>query len=115
MNVSSAMQLLGERRQAANRGEKGRGAGGSLAAGRAARGAALWQVERVSSPIEHEARRFELGRIIGNAEGKRLEVGKPRAELLPLFHMRDGALQTELGAPERAGGDVQAPAVERAH
>src|SRR5205085_5248378 len=53
--------------------------------------------------------------IIGNAEGKRLEVGKPRAELLPLFHMRDGALQTELGAPERAGGDVEAPAVERAH
>src|SRR5262249_44584453 len=37
------------------------------------------------------------------------------AELLPLFHMRDGALQTELGAPERAGGDVEAPAVERAH
>src|SRR5262249_10245105 len=57
----------------------------------------------------------ELGCIIGDAEAERLEIREPSAELLPLLHMRDGALQAKLRAPKRAGRDVEAPAVERAH
>src|SRR5436190_21926062 len=82
-----------------------------LGHGRQPRGAALAPVERIRRPVEHQSRCLELGRIVGNAEAERLEVGEPRAELLPLFHMGDGALKTELGAAERAGGDIEASAV----
>src|SRR5262249_44833063 len=59
--------------------------------------------------------RLELGCIVGDAEAERLEIREPSAELLPLLHMRDGALEAELRAPKRAGRDVEPPAVERVH
>ena len=65
--------------------------------------------------MQQQARRLDLGRIVGDAETQRLEIREPRAELLSLFHVGNGAVEAELRAAERAGRDVEAPAVERAH
>src|SRR5262249_30334785 len=86
-----------------------------LGHGREPRGGPLAPIKRRRRPVEHQARRLELGCIVGDAEAERLEIREPSAELLPLLHMRDGALEAELRAPKRAGRDVEAPAVERAH
>src|SRR5215475_7351732 len=65
--------------------------------------------------MEHEACRLELGGKVGHTETQRLEIGKTRAELLPLAHIGDRAFETELSAAERAGSDAEAPAVESRH
>ncbi len=50
-----------------------------------------------------------------NCSVQRLEIGQPRAELLALLHVVDGAVEAELRAAERAGADVEPPAVEPRH
>ena len=64
---------------------------------------------------QHQPRRLELGGVVGDAEAQRLEIGEPRAELLALPHVVDGAVEAELRAADRAGGDIEAPAVEPGH
>src|SRR5262249_40429774 len=86
-----------------------------LGHGRKPRGGSLAPIERRRRPVEHQARRLELGCIVGDAKAERLEIREPSAELLPLLHMRDGALEAELRAAKRASRDVEAPAVEPAH
>jgi hypothetical protein len=75
----------------------------------------ITQIERRGRAMQHQARRLDRGRIVGDAEAKRLEIRQPRAELLSFLHVGDGAVETELRAPERAGRDVETAAVERAH
>jgi len=65
--------------------------------------------------MHHQPRRLQLGRVVGNAKRQRLEVRKARAELLALAHVFDGAVEAELRAADRAGRDVEPPAVEPGH
>ena len=65
--------------------------------------------------VEQSARRLELGRHVGEGELGRLEVGDRLAELLALLGIFDRLVEAALGAAERAGADVDAPAVEAHH
>ena len=80
---------------------------------RASRRLAL--ADRDRGAMQQQPRGLDLGRIVGDAELQRLEIGQPRAELLALFHVVDGAVEAELRAADRAGADVQAAAVEPGH
>src|SRR5262249_15989753 len=84
-----------------------------LGHGRERGGDGLGAMEGGRRGVEHQARGLELGCIVGDAETERLEIREPSAELLTLLHMRDGALEAELGAAKRAGRYVEPPAVER--
>src|SRR5262249_26478006 len=86
-----------------------------LGHGRKPRRRWLAAVERGCRTVQHQSRRLDLGRVIGNAEGGRLGIGKARAELLSLLHVSDGAVEAELCAAKRAGGNVETAAVEPAH
>src|ERR1700730_14195437 len=72
-------------------------------------------VERARGAAHHQARRLELGRVIGDAKAQRLEIGEPRSELLALAHIVDRALEAELRAADRAGRDVEPAAIEPGH
>src|SRR5665647_3875151 len=70
------------------------------------RGGGLAIADRYRGAMQQQARRFQLGGVVGNAELQGLEIGEPRAELLALLHVVDGAVETELRAAERAGADI---------
>ena len=72
-------------------------------------------LDRDRGAMQQQARGVDLGRVIGDAELQRLEIGEPRAELLALLHVVDGAVEAELRAAERAGADVEPAAVEPGH
>src|SRR5258708_17187953 len=86
-----------------------------LGHGREPRGRALAPIERRGRSVEHQARRLELGCIVCDAEAERLEIREAGAELLALLHIGDSALEAELRTAERAGRDIEAPAIEPAH
>src|SRR5207253_7787891 len=71
--------------------------------------------DRRGRAVQHEAGGGELGGEVGDAEAQRLEIGEARAELPALAQVFDGAIEAELGAAERAGGDAEAAAVEPGH
>jgi hypothetical protein len=64
---------------------------------------------------DHQPRRVELGRHVGELELRRLEVGQRLAELLALDDVARRRLQAGARAAQRAGADVDAPAVEPHH
>ena len=65
--------------------------------------------------VEQVARRLELGFHVGERELGLLEIGDRRAELLALLGVIDRFVEAALGAAERAGADVEPPAVEAHH
>src|ERR1051326_7916767 len=71
--------------------------------------------DRERGTADHQSRGLELGRMIRDAELQRLEIREPLPELLALAHVFDGALEAELGAADRAGCDVEPPAIEPRH
>src|SRR5205814_4371582 len=79
------------------------------------RGALLAVADRDRGAPDHQPGGFELGRMIGDPELKRLEIGETRSELLSLAHVFDGAVEAELRAADRARGDVEPAAVEPGH
>ena len=83
-----------------------------MAASRVAPGSP--RLDRDGRAPHHQPRGFDLGRIVGDAEAR--APGNPAsrdAELLAVAHIVDGAVEAELRAAERAGGDVEPAAVER--
>ena len=79
------------------------------------RGGGFAFANRDRRAMQQQARGFDLGGVVGNTKLQRLEIGQARAELLAFFHVRDGAVEAELRTAERAGADVQPPAVEPGH
>src|SRR3712207_8007144 len=55
---------------------------------------------------------FEFGGHVGQLELQRLEVLQRTAELVARLHVGLGLVEGETGPAERAGGDVEAAAVE---
>ena len=64
---------------------------------------------------QESARRFKLGRHVGEAKLQGLEFVEPFAEGLALFHVSKRLFQRALRAAERAGGDIEPAAVEPGH
>src|SRR5262245_37134458 len=65
--------------------------------------------------VQQESRRLQLGCIVCNAELQRLEIGKTRAELLAIFHVTDGAIETKLCTADRTRANVQPSAIKSRH
>ena len=65
--------------------------------------------------IEQRARRFEVGRHVGERELGVLEIGDRLAELLAFLGIADRLIEAALRAAQRAGADVEPPAVEPGH
>ena len=65
--------------------------------------------------MDHQAGGFEVRRHVGERELQRLKVGELAAELLALEQVIAGNLQARLRGAQRAGADVDAPAVEARH
>src|SRR4029077_10207549 len=65
--------------------------------------------------MEKQARGIQIRRIIRDAELQCLEIGKPRTELLALFHVFDCPIETELRPADGTGTYVQAASVETRH
>jgi hypothetical protein len=63
----------------------------------------------------HQPRCVELGRHIGELELQRLKIGERPAELTAFEQMVARRFEASSGAAERAGRDVEAPAVEPHH
>ena len=72
-------------------------------------------VEQRGRAPDHQPRRIELGRHVGQLELRRLEIGQRLAELLALDDIARRRLQAGAGAAQRAGADIDAPAIEPHH
>jgi hypothetical protein len=68
-----------------------------------------------SRPAHHLPGGDQLGRHVGQLELQRLEAGERLAELLALVQVGTRRVQRTLRRADRAGGDVDAPAVEPPH
>lgn len=72
--------------------------------------AQLVQRSRAHSAAHHSAPHH-----VGQTELRGLQGGQRRPKLLPLLDVAAGRVQAELCAPQGAGADVDAAAVERRH
>src|SRR5262245_11718465 len=71
--------------------------------------------DRNCSAVQQQPGRFELCRIVRDAELQRLEIGETRSELSALLHIFDSTIETELRTTDRAGPYVQPTTIEASH
>ena len=83
--------------------------------GAPAGGVRRFAIEAGGSLIQHQAGRLQFRFHVGEFELGVLEVGDGLAELLALFRIGDRLVEGELGAAERAGGDVEPAAIKACH
>ncbi len=72
-------------------------------------------VQRRRAPANHQPRSFKLGGHVGQAELQGLEFTQGLAELMAGVQVALGAVQGQARPAQRAGGDVQPPAVQAHH
>ena len=87
----------------------------SLRHGALHRGIRSLLVEGVRGIPHQRPRRVQLGRHVGEREDDGLLLGERLAERVALVHVAQCPVERELRAAERAGGDVDAAAVEAGH
>src|SRR6478672_10438048 len=71
--------------------------------------------DRAGGTPHHEPRRFEFGGVVGDTKAQGLKISEALTKLLARPHVLERAVEAELRTADRAGRDIEPPAVEPAH